>query len=183
MKKSVSLIASVAVAGIIFSGCSVKTASEYSISADNVVALRKFETAKIAVGAFGAQDPENNSVNCRGLPITTPEEEPFQEYIRNAFIQELKMANIYDKNSPIVLTGHLKKIDTYTMLGDAYWEIEANIASSNGKSFDVYIKRKYPYAFSGDIACDNAANAFQSSVRKLINDVVTHKDFSALIQK
>ena len=73
---------------------------EYSVDADNVVHMRKFEPG-IAVGEFSEKSPSFNSM-CRAAgPVAPPNGMSLPEYIKDAFEDELKIADVYDK--PLVL--------------------------------------------------------------------------------
>ena len=173
---------SIAMVAVFITGCGLKTA-DYGISSDNVQKLREFSESKINVGKFTAQTPNENQVLCRlAETISTPQGESFEEYIKKAFISELVMAGIYDKNSQIEISGHLEKIYGSTMLGDAYWEVEVVISSSTGKSIKVRKKREYPSAFVAYTACNNMATSFSPTIKELIYEIINHKDFPSLLK-
>jgi hypothetical protein len=183
MKKSILMVSSILVASVLFTGCGIKT-PEYSVSADNVQTLRNYKDVKVSVGSFTAKTPGESQVLCRlAETITTPKGEPFEEYIQSALISELKMSDIYDEKSNLKISGNLKKIYGSSMIGAAYWEIELEVSSSNGKSINVYTKREYPSAFIAYTACSNMATSFSPTIRELINQVINHKDFSTLLLK
>lgn len=162
-------------------GCGLKT-SDYAVSADNVQTLRTFNNTKIAVDSFTAKTPNESQILCRlAETITTPQGESFEKYIEKALVAELIMAGIYDKDSKLKLTGHLEKIYGSTMLGNAYWEIEIKISSSNGKELSVQTKREYPSAFVAYTACNNMASSFSPTIKQLINEIINHKDFASLL--
>ncbi len=177
------MLGSAITAAVLFTGCGIK-APEYSISADNVQTLRNYKDVKVSVGNFIAKTPGESQVLCRlAETITTPKGEAFEEYIKNALISELKMSELYDEKSNLKISGNLKKIYGSSMIGEAYWEIELEVSSSNGKSINVYTKREYPSAFVAYTACNNMATSFSPTIKELINQVVTHKDFSTLLVK
>ena len=84
---------------VLLSGCSTYAASRYSISTDNVVALRTLNGKTINIGAFSSSQPGQSEIMCRGVgPIKTPDGEPFSEFIRKALTDELRMANAFSPN-------------------------------------------------------------------------------------
>ena len=89
----------------ILSGCSTYAAQRYSISVDNVTALRSLEGKPLKVGPFTAAKPGLSEIMCRGVgPIKTPDGEPFADFIRKALIDELKLANAFSPTAPATLT-------------------------------------------------------------------------------
>lgn len=182
-KNMIRLILSVLLASTIFSGCGIKT-SEYSASADNVTKLRvlKDKDIQIGVSPFTAINPGEKSILCRlADTVETPDNESFEKYIENAFVEELKMAGIYNQNANIKLTGKLTKIQASTV-GSAYWLFEMLVSSSNGKSITVATKREYGAAILAFSACMNMGTSFGPSVKKLISDIINHPEFSELLK-
>jgi hypothetical protein len=183
MKKIIILSSSLVVASLLFTGCGIKT-SEYNVSAENVSQLRSYEGIKINVGEFSADNPKERSKLCRlAETITTPKGESFEQYIKEAFVSELKMANIYDKASNLTITGNVDKVYGSSVIGNAYWEVSVTINSTNGKSIKVNTKRDYPSAFVANTACNNMATSFSPTIKQLINDIINHKDFHSLLSK
>src|SRR5574344_1271102 len=183
MRKILLLSSSVALATLLFTGCGIKT-TEYNVSADNVQTLRTYQDVKLGVSEFTATNKGESSVMCRlAETITTPKGEPFSEYIKDALISELKMAGNYDVNSDLKLSGNLNKIYGSSTIGNAYWEVNVTITSSNGKSLTVNTKRDYPSAFVAYTACNNMGTSFAPTIKQLIGDIVNHKDFATLLNK
>jgi len=182
MKKLVQLGFSLALATVLFTGCGIKT-TEYNVSSKNVSKLRNYEGAKIGVDKFTAANKDENHIMCRlADTITTPKGENFEEYIQEAFISELQMANIYDNKSTLRVTGHLEKVYGSSMLGNAFWQISITISSNNGKSIKVDTTRDYPSSYLASSACNNMATSFAPTIRQLIADIINHKDFKTLIE-
>ncbi len=183
MKKSLLFSSSVALATFLFTGCGIKT-SEYNVSADNVQKLRDYKELKLDVSSFTATKAGESSILCRlAETVSTPKGESFEEYIKEALISELKMAGTYDKNSTLKVSGNLNNIYGSTMFGDAYWEINVTITSTNGKSLTVNTKREYPSSYLASTACNNMGTSFSPTIKQLISDILNHKDFSSLLDK
>ena len=183
MKKSLLLSSSLLLATFLFTGCGIKT-SEYNVSADNVQTLRDYKELKLDVSNFTATNSGESSVMCRlAETISTPKGEPFSEYIKEALISELKMAGVYNKNSELKISGNLNKIYGSTMFGNAYWEINVTVSSTNGKSITVNTKRDYPSSYLASTACNNMGTSFAPTIKQLIGDIINHKDFSELLRK
>ncbi len=181
-KQTILTTASLAAAAVLFSGCGIKT-NEYSVSADNVSQLRTYEGVKLNVGEFTAKTEDESHITCRlSETITTPQGESFEEYIKNALISELKLAGLYDSGAELTVTGRLERIYGSSVLGNAYWEFETTVHSSNGESISVKTRREYPSSYFAATACNNMATSFSSSVRKHVGDMIGHKDFAKLLR-
>ncbi|SIT34857.1 conserved exported hypothetical protein [Paraburkholderia ribeironis] len=180
MKRMLIAVFSVAV----LAGCtSTYAVHRYSISADNVVALKSIGH-EISVGAFTQAQVPNQSpgeIMCRAVaPIKTPDGEPFAAFIRNALISELKLAGVYADTAPISLSGHLDSIDFSTVKGA--WDIQLTITSSNGKSMTQAVHYSFTSSYYGETACNQAAQAFMPSVQDLLAKVVRSPDFPSLLK-
>ena len=181
--KNKILISTSLLATLLFTGCGIKT-NEYNVSADNVQILRNYQDLKLDVSNFTASNKDESSVMCRlAETVSTPKGEPFSEYIKDAFVSELKMAGVYDKNSDLKISGNLNKIYGSSMFGNAYWEMDVTVTSSNGNSITVNTKRDYPSSYLASTACNNMGTSFAPSVKQLIGDILDHKDFSKLVRK
>ncbi len=181
--KNKILISTSLLATLLFTGCGIKT-NEYNVSADNVQTLRNYQDLKLDVSNFTASNKDESSVMCRlAETVSTPKGEPFSEYIKDAFVSELKMAGVYDKNSDLKISGNLNKIYGSSMFGNAYWEMDVTVTSSNGNSITVNTKRDYPSSYLASTACNNMGTSFAPSVKQLIGDILDHKDFSKLVRK
>ncbi len=129
------------IAAIVLAGCSTYAVDRYSISSDNVVVWRSFEE-KINVGEFTATKPGVTQITCRGVgPIKTPDGNPFEIFIREAFMDEIQIADLYSPSAAITLTGNLDEIDFSS--NEGLWKISLTVYSSNGKSISVVEEYSY----------------------------------------
>jgi hypothetical protein len=97
---------------ILSSACSSYTIPRYGLSADNVLALKKVGQ-KVNVGAFTASPPSRAEIGCRGRgPVKTPDERPFEDYIRRALIDEIKVAEMLADAAPVTLTVSARSTST-----------------------------------------------------------------------
>lgn len=167
---------------VLASGCSTYSATRYSISTDNVVALRSLVGKTVNVGAFSASTPGQAEIMCRGVgPIKTPDGEPFAEFVRKAMLDELKIANTYSSSAPVTITGNLDAIDFSSNGGN--WNLALTVRSSNGKSMSVSESYGYTSSFSGETACNQTAQAFMPAVQDLVGKVVRSPKFVALVSQ
>lgn len=176
MKRLIVLFAVVVLA----SGCSTYSASRYSISTDNVVALRLLNGKTVNVGVFSASTPGQTEIMCRGVgPIKTPDGETFTDFVRKALLDELRIANAYSSSAPVTITGNLDAVDFSSSSGN--WNLALTVRSSNGKSMSVLESYSYTSSYYGETACNQTAQAFMPAVQNLVGKVVRSPEFMALI--
>ena len=167
---------------LVLTGCSTYAVDRYSISSDNIVALRSCGVDKLNVGEVTCFEPDLKEIMCRGVgPIKTPDGNTYSDFIKEALIDELQMADIYSVEAPITLTGHLEDIDFNSTTGD--WNLALTIHSSNGQAISVTENYKYKTSWYGETACNQTAQALMPAVQNIINKVVTDKDFSNLLRQ
>lgn len=165
---------------VLASGCSTYSANRYSISADNVEALRAINGQSVNVGEFSSAKPVEKEIMCRGVgPIKTPDGETFAEYVRKAFLDELKIAEVYSASAPVTITGNLNAIDFSSTSGT--WNLSLTVNSSNGKSMSVSEEYSYTSSFYGETACNQTAQAFMPAVQNLVGKVVQSPEFEKLV--
>lgn len=180
MKKRIAKGIIITVVAMILSACSARV-PHYTPSPDNVSALRKIDT-RVNVGKITATTPIT-SVMCRlANPVIMPNSETINKYIENAFIGELKMADLYDESSKITLSGNLNKTTSSSGMTDGHWTFDITVESSNGKSFNVVYRHEYSGSFMGGVACrENMPDEFEPAVENLINVIVTDERFILLL--
>lgn len=167
---------------VMLSGCSTYSITRYSISTDNVVALRLLNGKTLNVGSFTATNPGQREIMCRGVgPIKTPDGESFSEFVRKALLDELKIANAYSQSSKIIITGNLDQVDFSSASGN--WNLAVTIKTSNGKSMTVSESYAFTTSFYGETACNQTAQAFMPAVQNLVGKVVRSPDFINLISE
>ncbi len=175
MKTKITLIC----ATLLISGCSTYSAARYSMSADNVMALRGLKGTTLNVGAFSSTVPGLKEIMCRGVgPIKTPDGEPFSEFVRKALLDELRMANGFSSTAPVTLTGNLDAIDFSSASGS--WNLSLTVKSSNGRTLIALENYPFTTSFSGQTACNQTAQALMPAVQNLVGKVVGSPDFVAL---
>jgi len=167
---------------VLSTGCSYNI-PKYGVSVENVNNLKSIKT-KINVGEFTTKEKGKNSIMCRGAGnVGTPDNTPFEQYIKSALISELKLAGKFNENSNITISGHLDEVDFNSNIGTANWVFKLNATSSNSKSIVVNTIYEFEGSFVADKACSEVAQAFIPAVQKLINDLVSHKDFNNFITR
>lgn len=173
-------LAVIGLALAILSGCSTYATNRYSISADNVMALKVYQDNEVGVGEFTASKPGKTSIMCRGVgPIKTPDGESFEKFVRNALISEMKMAEAYYKEGKVTLSGNLDEIDFDSTSGT--WDLSLTVSSSNGESLTISDNYNYSTSFYGETACNQTAQALMPAVQNVISKLIQHDDFGSLL--
>ena len=166
----------------VLSGCSAAV-NQYGVSVENVESLKNMKgVSKININTF-TSETTHNSITCRGsINIVTPSEQSFEEYIRLALISELKMADLYDQNSNLVINGHFEKLDASSVVGNGKWMFTINLSADGKESFTVISEHPFAASWLGDRACQQVPQAFAPAVQRLINDIFNHPKFIAMIR-
>ena len=170
------------VSALALAGCSTYSVSRYSVSADDVVTLRKLPPNSVSVGSFTSPDQPVSEITCRAVgPIKTPDGEPYAEFVRKALISELKMAGAYSDTAPTQITGVLNNVDFSSNSGT--WNLGLTLASSNGRT--VAVTETYPFtsSFYGETACNQTAQALMPAVQDLIGKAVQNPAFTQMLSK
>ena len=163
-------------------GCASFPASRYSITGETVAALRTFQGHTIGVGPFTAAKPGQTEIMCRGAgPVTAPDGEPFEQFIRKALINELTIAGMYASGAAVTLTGRLDEIDFSSGMTDAAWKIAVTLTAAGGKTIAVREDYRFSSTFVGDVACERTARALMPAVQSVVGKLVGHADFPTLI--
>jgi len=167
-----------------FSGCANKV-HVYSTSRDNMLALKVLSKSSkgVNIGEFTDSNRSEATLMCRlSAPVGTPKGETFASYIQNAFEKEMMVSEMYNKDSEITISANLDDIYGSTVLGNAYWEFNMTVKSSNGNSCNVSTRYDYGSSFSAYSACSEMQRSFVPAVQKLIGDIIEHPNFKSLIQ-
>ena len=99
-------------------------------------------------------------------------------------IEELKMADVYSKNSHIILKGHLNDTDVSSGFTDAHWTFNLKVSNGAGESYTIIHKRKYKSSFLGGIACGNdMPKSFLPTIQELVGKVINHPKFDGLFKE
>ncbi len=167
MRTFLVLVVTIALTG------STDAAQRYSIAPANIAGMRAFRGHVVNVGPFTAAKPGRSEITCRAVgPTKTPDREPFEEYIRKAFIADLSIPEVYSTAAPVTLTGNVDALDFSSGLTDAAWDIAVTITSSNSRSLSV--DNHYPFSgnFVGEVACNQTAQALMPAVQDLIETLL-----------
>jgi hypothetical protein len=166
-------IALLLVTAILCTGCTTFDVGRYGVS------VKKLRGQKITVGVFTASEPGKSEIACRAVgPIRTPDRRSFEDYIRQALIDELTVAELIAESVPVTLTGN--KIDFDSMAGE--WLIDLTLTSSNGRTLNASDKYSYEFTYFGETACARTAKYFVPAVQVLFGKLVHDPKFAELLQ-
>jgi hypothetical protein len=141
------------------SACSAYTVPRYGLSAENVTGLKKLGS-KVNLGAFTATTPGQTEIRCRAVgPVRTPDSRPFEDYIRRALLDELRIADVYSEGAPVTLT------------------VSSKYEFSPGPMF-----QPGPAQAAAARACAETAQAFAPAVQVLIGKLVYHPELAQLLK-
>ena len=157
----------------------------YTIAVDNIVTMKEVGVAHIVVGEFTKS--ADFSDHCRGAgSIAPPDNVTISEYIRKAFVDELKMAALLSRGEQadkITLTGTIDHLSFSSIkyLNRGYWKIGLQVRSSNGKSHHVMESYEFNSGFSALTACIQTAQALLPATQNLIGKLVKSPEFRELV--
>ncbi|MGD9172046.1 MAG: hypothetical protein PVI97_18665 [Candidatus Thiodiazotropha sp.] len=168
---------------VTLSACSTMQPPRYSISVDNIEAMKAFTGASAEVTFLN--QPANFDSNCRLMgPIEPADSMSIPQFIAKAFNDEMKMAGIFSKNG-VKISGDITKIEFSSISGltNGYWDISLVLKASNGSSLSVSNKYSFKSGFDAITACNATADALAPAVQDLIKAAIAHPDFGELLSK
>ena len=181
IKKFLKLVA-IAIASVYMIGCGY-VVNNYGASVENVESLRAVGSVAVSVGDFTSYKPGLKSIGCRAAgPVSTPNKESFEGYIKNALVSELKLAGIYSDNSSVQISAHLEKIDFNSNIGAGKWVFNLTVKGADSSSVGVNSTHEFSTNWVADKACQQVAQAFSPAVQKLIGDVIKNPEFKNLVK-
>lgn len=169
---------------LLATGCANKVHT-YATSTENTIALRALSKQDVQanIGEFTDSGKNESKVMCRlSSPVGTPEGRTFATYIRDAILAEMVVADLYEDQSSTVLTANLNDIYGSTVIGNAFWEFDLSLASSNGKNLNIKSRYDYESSYLATSACSEMQRSFVPAVQKLNTEIFSHPDFPALLK-
>jgi hypothetical protein len=165
-------------------GCETLVAQRYSISAENVVAIKSLGVAQVGVGTFSG--PPTFNASCRAYGnLELPDGVTPAQYIQHALEDELKIAGAYVQASPrVTLIGYITRLEftsSQTLMGGS-WTIDLDLISTNGHRMTVKEYYEFPSGFGAGVACRQTTDAFSRAVQNLIGKTVHSPEFALLVK-
>jgi hypothetical protein len=157
----------------------------YNPSATNVEGIRdiaKGAISKINVDQFSATEKGKKSIGCRAEgTVSAPDNKTFDEFIKDAISDELRVAGIFDAKSPIKLQGNLDYIDFSSNIGAGKWVMKMTFKSEGIEPFMVENTYEFSTNFIANIACEQVSQALAPASQDLIKRLIEHPSFKKIV--
>lgn len=168
---------------MIASGCQTTNSIPYKASTANVISIQQSLQAlgkKVSLGSVGLAPGVEESPLCRlPGPVVVSPGKSLPTYIKEAFQEELFMAQVYQPNASNIIDGRLEAL-SFSSVSPAVWNIAMSVKSTTGAGYSVSVKFPFSTSWDAGSACKNVADAFGPAVQELLKQVVTHPQFGAL---
>ncbi|STO79484.1 hypothetical protein [Grimontia hollisae] len=177
--KNIYKLTTVGAALVVLVGCETTNAIPYKASMSNVATIQTelADHKGLAVGAVTMSD--DSSLLCRlNGDIEVYPGKTIPEYVKEAFIEELVLAQRYDVKASEVSID-LNNV-SFSSVTPANWTLAANVIASNGAQYPVNIKHEFDTSWSAAGACKNVADAFGPATQELIKAIVSNPNFATL---
>lgn len=157
----------------------------YNTSATNVEEIRqvtKGSDTKIAAGTFTATEAGKSSIVCRAAGnVVPPDSKTYDQFIKDALFDEMKVAGIYDESSSLKFKGNLDSIDFSSNIGAGKWIMKMTFSSDGVEPFTVENTYEFSTNFIADIACEQVAQALPAATQDFIKKFVESAGFKNLV--
>ena len=181
--KSIVLSIILGISVVVLSGCETTSSRPYTASTENILMFQGIllnTNAKLKLGAF-TENKAISDLTCRLMgPVDVSPGKSKADYIKEAMQTELFMAQVYDVNGEVELTGNLNSID-FSSISPASWTIDFSISSNKHGGYKVTTNYPFKTSYSAYSACSNVADAFGPAVQQLIRDIINHSQFGELV--
>jgi hypothetical protein len=168
---------------LLITGCSTTNSIPYKASTSNVITIQntlKSNNSKVTLGEFSVANGVEQELTCRMLgPVKVAPGKTLPAYIKEAFQEELFLAQAYDTAANVKIDGVIEKI-AFSSVSPANWEVVMRVSSNKSAGYTVAVKYDYDTSFDAFSACKNVADAFAPAVQELLKKVVTHPQFAQL---
>lgn len=172
-------------AAAVMVGCSTTNSIPYKASTSNVITLQnnlKQTNTKVTLGTFSLANGIDEELMCRMLgPVKVAPGKTLSTFIKEAFQEELFLAQVYDTNAPITIEARIERL-SFSSVSPANWDIAMRVSSNKSPGYSVNVKYNYDTSFDAWSACKNVADAFSPAVQELLRQVVTDPQFTQLVK-
>lgn len=183
MRNTKKLSLAVAAMAFILSGCETTNSIPYKASTANVIAIQQIlqaEGKKVSIGSVMLAPGIEESPLCRlNGPVKVAPGKSLSQYIKDAFQEELFMAQVYQTNAPTVIEGRLEAL-SFSSFTPASWDITMSVRSNTSPGYTVSVNYPFETSWTAYSACKNVADAFGPAVQELLKQVVNHPQFAEL---
>ena len=169
----------------LLAGCSTTNSIPYKASTTNVITLQnnlKQSNTKVTLGTFSLANGVEEELMCRLMgPVKIAPGKTLSTFIKEAFQEELFLAQAYDTNAPVKIEGRIERL-SFSSVSPANWEIAMRVTSNKSQGYTVAVKYNYDTSFDAYSACRNVADAFSPAVQELLRQVITNPQFNQLVK-
>lgn len=177
---------------LVLSGCTLKPGL-YKPDFNSINELKELNVKSLAVAPTSYQNKwaatqEVEEVNVRGGRLVSPYGETFAEYLKVSLEEHLKSANLYDPTSSLIISAVLLQNEVHAngvITGNA--DISAKFIVRQGDN-TIYekihtIHHEWDSSFLAAVAVPNALANYPIAMQKLINSLMSDKDFIESIKR
>jgi len=178
-------IGALVAATLFLAGCETTNSIPYKASTANVITIQQTLQSsgkKVTLGDIKLAAGVEENPLCRLMgPVKVAPGKSLPQYIKEAFQEELFMAQVYQPGAKNVIEGQLEAL-SFSSMSPASWNITMSVKSNVSAGYTVTARYPFDTSFSAYSACKNVADAFAPAVQDLLKQVVNHPGFSALAQ-
>jgi hypothetical protein len=182
--KTTNTVIAIAIA-VTLSGCETTNSIPYKASTANVISLQqKLQTQgrKVSVGNVTSATGVVDNPMCRLMgPVKVAPGKTLPQYIKEAFQEELFMAQVYQADSSNIIEGQIEAL-SFSSVSPASWDIKMSVKSNTSQGYSVSVKYPFDTSFSAYSACKNVADSFGPAVQELLKQVVNDPQFISLVK-
>ncbi len=123
-------------------GCETTNSIPYKASTANIIAIQQSLQAqgrKVRVGNIELASGVEESPMCRLMgPVKVAPGKSLPQYIKEAFMEELFAAQVYQVDAPTVIDGRIEKLD-FSSVSPASWNITMAVKSNSSPGYTVSV--------------------------------------------
>jgi len=178
------LLAGLATATLLVAGCETTSSRPYTPSTSNIVSIKDTlgpSATKVGLSQFSVAEGVDDELTCRAMgALDVGSGKTPVNFIEEAFKTEMFQAGVYSTDAGNKITGTVTQFEADSW-GEGQWDIALKLTSDRHPTgYEVKTSYNFKSSFSAIKACQNVVDAFTPTVQQLINDAVTHPDFSKL---
>jgi len=163
----------------------------YQATNENVQVLQAGPNSKLTTGDFksgGDKRDELNKLTIRGGSFASPYDGSYTNYLKEAIRVELEAAGLWDPKANVRISGEL--LDNWldgsgASVGDARITARFVVERAGSKAYDKTLTAKHEWesSFMGPVAIPAAQRGYVTTVKKLVNQLFSDKDFQGAVRK
>lgn len=180
-----AILGALLAASMLMAGCTA-VSPKYQATVDNVRALQAVSAGTVSVGQFTAKDVGLNYLTIRGSAYTSPYNDSYAEYLKEALRSELESAGKLGSKADVVITGQLLKntLSASIGTGTATIAVQFMVIRNSSIIFDkvLSVDTQWESSFIGAIAIPVAQQNYVDTVKQVLGKLFSDKDFQRSIQ-